>query len=238
MRVPELMDDPALSRELHLEALRGLDRLNRVSRTADTIWKELRTIAREKKLRGKFRPAENQSLSVRVLDIATGSGDTLISLARLAKRDGFEFEFVGADISPTAINHANANAQRKAASVSFVRIDALNDSLPDHFDVVMTSLFTHHLDPEQVISLFKEMKESGAQMILVNDLLRSQLSYWLVWLATRLFSCSAVVRFDGPVSVQAAYTIDEMREMAKKSRFGWLYHQESSALPAAIGLEA
>lgn len=217
MRVPELMDDPALPQELHVEALRGLDRLNRVSLTAETIWEELRTISREKNLRGENGSAESQSICVRVLDIATGSGDTMINLSRLAKRDGVEFEFVGTDISATAINHAIANAQRMNENVSFVRLDVLNDSFPDHFDAIMTSLFTHHLDPEQVVSLFKKMKESGAQMILVNDLRRSQLSYWLVWLATRLFSRSSIVRFDGPVSVQAAYTIDEMKEMAKQA---------------------
>jgi 2-polyprenyl-3-methyl-5-hydroxy-6-metoxy-1,4-benzoquinol methylase len=203
-RIPELMDDPRLDRELHLEALRDLQFINKISGSAQILWSEL----------NKFSAEENQTKPIRVLDIATGSGDILVELARLAKQNNRQIEFTGADISATAIEHAQNKAKSANTQIRFEELDVIKNKIPEGFDVVMTSLFTHHLDPDEVVQLFKNMRESEARMILVNDLVRSKLSYSLVWLATRLFTRSPVVHFDGPVSVRAAYTPEEMRSMA------------------------
>jgi hypothetical protein len=78
----------------------------------------------------------------------------------------------------------------------------------------MCSLFVHHLDPEEAVLLFSKMRQAARRLVVVNDLVRSQWAYAIVWLGTRLLSRSPVVQFDGPVSVQAAYTTQEMRSMA------------------------
>lgn len=258
-RIPELMDDPRLDRELHVEALRGLEVLNKVSGSAQILWSELNKFSLSKQIEpilevdGEVNggtisdttpegpaslegqndelPASRQSIAkqtiakrssrskaagekISVLDVATGSGDILLELAKLSKRNGRQIEFTGADISPTAIAHAEQKAQKAGTPAQFIQRDVIKDGIPKGFQVVMTSLFTHHLDPEEVILLFERMKDSDAQMILINDLVRSELSYSLVWLATRLFTRSPVVHFDGPVSVRASYTPEEMRNMA------------------------
>ncbi len=220
-RIPELMDDPQLDRALHIEALDGLDLLNRLSGASEVLWSEL------KKFDGS---PENDSYrasagtdKLRVLDVATGGGENLIRLARMAASANRNFEFVGTDISPSAIDYANEKAKRSCSGadssdwqsrVTFMQLDALKEKIPSGFDVVMTSLFTHHLDPEDVIALLRNMHASDARMILVNDLVRSRLSYCLVWLASRLLTRSSVVHFDAPVSVRAAFTPGEMRSMA------------------------
>jgi SAM-dependent methyltransferase len=201
-RIPELMDDPRLHPELHIEALHGLEILNKVSGSAQILWSELK----------KVKPLNGETL--KVLDVATGSGDILLELAHLAKRSNRLIEFTGADISKNALTQARQKAENVSAEVHFLQLDVINDGIPSGFDVVMTSLFTHHLDPNDVILLLEKMRGSSAQLILVNDLIRSKLSYSLVWLATRLLTRSPVVHFDGPVSVRAAYTPEEMRNMA------------------------
>lgn len=217
-RVPELMDDPDLDRALHVEALDGLDMLNKLSGSASALWAELRKFENSM---ANGRSVERRT--IRVLDVATGSGDNVIKLAQLAARRNAEFEFVGTDISPTAIDYAQNKATKSAhavspshskLNVSFQKLDVLNEKIPVGFDVVMTSLFTHHLDPGDVVRLLKNMHASGARMILVNDLVRSRMSYAIVWLASRLVTRSHVVHYDGPVSVQASYTPDEMKNMS------------------------
>jgi SAM-dependent methyltransferase len=197
------MDDPRLDQSLHIEALQGLQALNRLSGSASSLWFEIRNI--------KPQPGNP---TVRILDIASGSGDILIALAEFARHTKTNFEFVGADISPTAVSQATEIAQSKNVDVKFFELDVMRDDIPEGFDVVMTSLFTHHLDPDDVIKLLQRMKSSNTRYILVNDLVRSQISYSLVWLATRLCTRSPVVHFDGPVSVRASYTLDEMKNMA------------------------
>lgn len=205
-RVPELMDDPKLDAELHHHALEGLEKLNELSASASIIWSYIRLLSP--------RSSGQQKGKVRVLDLAAGGGDVTIAIAKLAAREQFPLEIVGADISETAKQFAQSKVSESALQIKFLQLDALNDSIDEDFDAVICSLFTHHLDPPEVVALLKKMKGAARQLVIVNDLVRNEMSYALVWLATRVFSKSPVVHFDGPVSVRASYTFDEMEKMA------------------------
>ncbi len=147
----------------------------------------------------------------------TGGGDIPIGLAKRARADGREIEIVASDLSKTALQYAESRAKLNHLAIEFRQIDVLHDSLPDEFDAVITSLFTHHLDPPEVVSLMRNMAAASRKMIIVNDLVRSNLAYWAVWLGTRLLSRSPIVHFDGPVSVQASYTAPELVAMAQQA---------------------
>lgn len=201
-RVPELMDDPELDFESHAEALRGLEKLNLISNSADSLWSEIEPLARQK------------SSPLRILDVATGAGDIPIAIWQRAQQAGLVVEIVGSDISPDALKYASDMARKKSASIKFVKMNVFEDALPVGFDIIMTSLFTHHLDPDDVTLLLKKMSSAANSKVLVNDLVRSQISYALVWLGTRIFSRSPIVHYDGPVSVNASYTNTELQQLA------------------------
>ena len=209
-RVAELMDDPSLDADVHQEALGGLEKLNIISTSADALWQQLRTI----RLVEPTQP-------LRILDLACGGGDIAIALVKKAaqERPSRLINIDALDISDTAVEYATKKARDEQlnSSLRFIQLDVLNDALPENYDAVICSLFTHHLDPPEVVSLMRKMRGSAKKMVIVNDLLRNELSYALVWLGTRIFSRSAVVHYDGPVSVCASYTMDEMRSMAKEA---------------------
>jgi len=200
LREPELMDDGALNRELHEEALRGLSRVNRVSFTAQTLWPPILAFSRKA---GRV---------VSVLDLATGGGDVPIALCSLAKRHGADISFSGCDRSDVALQFANRQSVRLGNRVDFFKLDVVSEEIPTHFDVVISSLFLHHLDPAEVILVLSKM--SHANLALVSDLIRSVPGLFLTHVATRVLSNSNIVRVDGPRSVHAAYTRDEMKRMA------------------------
>ncbi|HEY9755850.1 MAG TPA: methyltransferase domain-containing protein [Oculatellaceae cyanobacterium] len=215
LRVPELMDDPSLPEADHRDALEGLRRLNKISSSTSILWNVLTKIASEYNRSDNHRAEGYRPL--RVLDLATGSGDLLVELARLsdsAQEPQNRFDFTGLDISQTAVNIAQQNARQAGTAVQFQKADIMHDRISSGFDIVMTSLFTHHLDPDGIEVLFRKVYESDAKVFIVNDLVRSTLSFALVWLASRIVTRSHVVHFDGPVSVRAAYTPHELREMA------------------------
>jgi SAM-dependent methyltransferase len=202
-RRPELMDQPGLDAAEHARALQGLGRINRISRSAAIYWPELSRLA-------KARSGE----PMRVLDLASGGGDVPLSLARRAKRSGLELHIDGCDKSFEAMRFAGERAAARGIAVRFFTLDALVDELPAGYDVVISSLFLHHLEEGDAVGLLGRMARAAGRLVLVNDLLRGPVEYALAWVGCRLLSRSRIVRHDGPVSVSAAFTLAEARELA------------------------
>jgi 2-polyprenyl-3-methyl-5-hydroxy-6-metoxy-1,4-benzoquinol methylase len=205
-RKAEIMDEPGLAVERHRAALAGLGRINSWSRSAEILWPRLRTLARQ--LRG--RP-------LRILDVASGGGDIAVRLWQLARYAKVAIEIDGCDVSPTAIDYAERRARDAGASVRFHRLDALRDSIPPGYDVLMCSLFLHHLDEPAAIELLRRMGNAANHMVLVNDLNRSRFGLILAQIGTQILSRSDVVHNDGPQSVRGAFTPDEALELAKRA---------------------
>ena len=203
-RTPELMDQPELDESLHSAALRGLGRINRVSLSASILWPSIADMARDQ----HGRP-------VRVLDLASGGGDVPISLAKRARRAGLDVRIEGCDISPVAVAFASRAVSDAGVPIRFFPLDALNERLPEDYHVLMCSLFLHHLNEDEAITLLRKMADSASSMILVNDLLRSPLGYWLAWAGCRILSRSPVVHHDGPASVRSAFCLAEARTLAE-----------------------
>ena len=208
-RQAELMDDPSLNGNTHRHALASLRRINWLSRSERTVWKE---ILRQARANSGERP-------LTILDLAAGGGDLAIRLASLAERDGVSVTIDGCDISPTALGFAtNQAAAAHCDNVRFFQCDALQQPFPQPtYDVVMCSLFLHHLNEADAILLLHRMKAAATQLVLVDDLRRTRLGYWLAWLGCRIFTRCHVVRIDGPMSVEGAFTSSEALNIAARA---------------------
>lgn len=191
---PELMDDPGLDPGEHRRALEGLRRLNVASAAARRIWVPIQTLADELGCR-----------RLRVLDLACGGGDVAIGLWQLARRSDCQLEILGCDISRVAIDVARSRAAATGAQVDFEVHDVFAN-LPADFDVVMNSLFLHHLNEPDAIRLLRGMASAARQLVLVDDLSRSRWAYATVWLGAHLLCRSPIVRVDGPRSVANAFS--------------------------------
>ena len=201
------MDQPDLDTHLHAHALNGLKRLNRFSRSSAILWRPIHTLCKQ-----------NDAKSLRILDIASGGGEVVLALAQQAARRGLSFEIQGCDISPFAVRYANEQAQSQGVSnVSFTSLNAINDPLPEGFDVIMCSLFLHHLSQSDARTLLAKMAQAAKHLVLVNDLRRTRVGYVLAWMACRMLTRSPIVHVDGPLSVAGAFTVDEARALAQEA---------------------
>lgn len=199
-RQPELMDQPGLSPAEHEQALRGLARINALSGSGRILWPDLQALA------CKLAPKP-----LRVLDVATGGGD----LPRwLYRRSGGAFQITGLDFSETAIELAK---KQSPPQIRFIVGEALRSPLAEEYDVVLCSLFLHHLDEDDIVAFLAKIAGAARCFILANDLERTALGYNLAWVGTRLLSRSPVVHYDGPVSVEGAWTRDEIRQLAERA---------------------
>lgn len=202
---PERMDDPALDAGQHERALRGLRRINRWSGSCRILWPAIHDIARRLN-----RP-------IRVLDVATGGGDVPIGLARRAARANVPIEWAACDVSAQALSFAAECAARAGVRIRLFRHDALTEALPSGYDVITVSLFLHHLEESDALSLLRKAAGAAGYGLLVNDLVRNMPGYLLAWVGTRLLTRSNIVHTDGPLSVRGAYNLDEVRSIAESA---------------------
>ena len=203
----ELMDDPALDAESHLAALRGLRRINRITRSAAILWPAIARAAKE------ISPAP-----LRMLDLACGGGDNALAIAQIVHRRGLALDVHGCDISPVAI----AEARRSASSLGvdpngFFSRDVLGQALPAGYHVIMCSLFLHHLDREQATRMIRRMAEAAERIALVSDLRRTRLGLGMAWVGSRLLTRSPVVHVDAVRSVAGAFVESEVDRMVAES---------------------
>jgi SAM-dependent methyltransferase len=198
------MDHPGLEPNRHSAALRGLTRINALSGASRLLWRPLADLAR------------TTPCPLRVLDLATGGGDVPLRLWRRARRAGLDVRLEGCDISPVAVEHARAAAARAGAPVRFFVHDALAGLPAEGYDAVTCSLFLHHLDEDRAVTLLRNLAAAG-RLVLVHDLQRGLIGWLLAWVVTRLVSRSDVVHTDGPISVEGAFTADEVRVLAERA---------------------
>lgn len=215
-RQAELMDDPSLATADHLHALSALARINAFSGTAGQLAAAIQRLTADAK--PLARPLE-------VVDIACGGGDVTMALARrlarltLAQRRSAQEPAVrvtGIDVSPRAVAHATARAAdariAAGAEVAFAVRDVVADGCPA-CDVATSSLFLHHLDDADAIRVLRALAAAARIGVVVSDLLRSRAGLVLAMLGTTVLSSSWVARVDGPLSVRAARTLSEYRDL-------------------------
>ena len=205
-RQPELMDDPQLDQLLHQQALKGLSRINRLARTHRLLWQPIESYCRE-----------NQLNSVSVLDLGCGSGDLLVWLCSKAHSKGIDLKMTGCDLSPVALEAARHRAEQEKLDAEFLQMDVLDGVLPADQDVVVCSLFLHHLQAGDVVRLLQRMAETARHLLIAQDLLRSRWGYLMCWVGTRLLTRSPIVHVDGPLSVAGAFTQAEIQQLAERA---------------------
>lgn len=203
---PEIIDQPDLDARRHARALEGLERVNFFSRSARIVWRPIESLAREGPL-----------CRLRILDVATGAGDLPIALWWKARRAALEVEIDGCDVSRLAVEYARQQAEEAQAEVRFFQCDALLEPWPGDYDVVISSLFLHHLDEARAVELLRRMAAAAKRLVLVNDLMRSPAGFVLAWLGTRLLTRSDVARADGPRSVEGAFSLDEVGSLCRRA---------------------
>ena len=121
------MDAPDLDPAQHIQALRALARVNRISGVAERVWREILHLRRRSLDRAMDQP-------IRLLDVACGGGDVIVDVARRARSADIALEVHGCDLSPVALEHARHEAARWSVSADFLPRDVLSEGLPTGYD--------------------------------------------------------------------------------------------------------
>lgn len=191
--VDEQMDAPDVDPRELARALRFIRRINLLLRYNASVARRV--------------VAALPSPTATVLDVATGSGDLTLAIARRAPRA----KLIGLDRHAATLAEAT-----RVAHVPLIRGDALALPFADaSIDVVVSTMFLHHLPDDLAVEALREMRRVARTAVVIADLLRETSAYRWITLFTAF--ASPMVRHDARASVAHAFTIDEARSLAERA---------------------
>ncbi|MCU1284726.1 MAG: hypothetical protein JWO13_1076 [Acidobacteriales bacterium] len=202
--IPELLDSDQGSPEEVASSLADLQWLNRYFGGHAATTSLLSRVAHRIGLK-----------EIAFLDVAGATGDVAFAASERLKRRGISMHISVVDRSAS---HLPRSAQRNG-SAAFVG-DALQLPFADaSFDVVGSSLFLHHLEPEQIVSFLNEALRVTRHAVIINDLRRDPI-HLLTAYAGGLIYRSRITRHDSVASVKRAYTPEELRHILNQTDVG------------------
>ena len=153
---------------------------------------------------------ETKNGSISILDVGAGSGE-LLEVAREMIKNPSPL-LVGVDI-----NRASVNTVAARAGIVAVQGDALTLPFADSsFDMVVCSLFLHHLTDDRAVNLIREMYRVARLRFVIIDIHRHALAHFLY----RILGKIALQKFsldDGSLSIRRSFRPDELLALAKRA---------------------
>jgi SAM-dependent methyltransferase len=199
----ELMDGEGVGYEEFRDCLVDLAKVNRLTRAyPPTLSFFDRLLGRARAL---GRPLE-------VVDVGSGYGDMLRAIDAWAVRSRVAVKLTGVDLNPWSRRAAEA-ATPRGRPIHWVTADAFEYRPPSGIDVVVSSLFTHHL-PNPLVAHFLRWMDSTARIgWFVNDLHRHAVPFHFFRHFAKVARFHRFVQHDGPVSIARAFTVSDWERL-------------------------
>ncbi len=201
----EIMDDFSIGGDLLRDTLNKLEKINR--------WLGGNTVT----IKGLAKVLKNKSKekTYTIVDIGCGHGDILRDVAKWGRKNNFKFQLIGIDANQTAINYA------KELSVAYPELefqtqDIFSSSFKERkFDIVLATLFLHHFKEKELTTFLKHTKQQTSIAIIVNDLHRNRLAYYLFMLLSIFISNKMIIE-DGLTSVLRGFKRKDLEKISSK----------------------
>jgi SAM-dependent methyltransferase len=188
----ELMDKPSTYEELRA-CLRDLEKVNQTVLAYSPTLKWLAQFAMKRDAR------------VHIVDVGCGGGDVLRRVGRWASEHGVKVKLTGIDLSPYATRAAR-EFTRNGNGIQWITNNALAYQPDEPVDVVISSLFTHHLEDDAIVQFLRWMEGIAELGWFVNDLHRRKIPYYAFKTLASAMRWHNFVRHDGPVSILRSFS--------------------------------
>ncbi|GAA0582240.1 class I SAM-dependent methyltransferase [Craurococcus roseus] len=208
----EWMDDASATEAEFGSALADLERINRMSLAYRPV---LRWLDRVAEAGGPRR--------LSVLDVGAGGGDMLEAVAAWGAKRGVALDVAGLDRSPWAASHA----EKRGRPGRWITADLFDLDPAERFDVVLCSLFAHHLPDPVLVRFLRWMDARATRGWLISDLHRHPVPWAFVWAGVRVLRMDPMVVHDSTVSIARGFTRADwekaLREAGVEAEIRWAF---------------
>ena len=195
----ELMDDTSLDPQLLNAVLRDVSLANRLLGGNRITQEAVLDII-------SSRPNDNYS----IMDIGCGEGTMLRQLALICRKKNYSVKFIGIDINESAIELAKEYST-DFSEIEYSKHDVTKDTEHElSADIVLCTLTLHHIPNSEVPKFLKSLAKIARKAVVVNDLQRSPLAYYLFKIFSAIFIKTKIARHDGLVSIRRGFKRSEL----------------------------
>lgn len=200
--VGEHLDEPNLDRESYRKAYLDINRCNTLLGGTAITLKAIRKLMNN-------HPKESYT----IFDMGCGDGHMLRSIADAFENEAVALRLVGIDLEEEIVNIAR-EASSSYTSIQFKKADILTMDRIEGCDILLCTLTMHHFKEKDILKFIKKFSELARLGIIINDLERSKLAYYLFKIFSFFFVKSTIAKEDGLTSIQKGFRKPELRQMA------------------------
>lgn len=191
----ELMDDPHLDTRLLQKVYADINRANTVLHGFTLSLGAIEKII-----------GENPRDSYTIMDMGCGDGTMLGKVAAFYRNKPVHLELIGVDFNSKSIALAKENF-KAYSNMRFLELDILAPEARElQCDILLCTLTMHHFDSTEIPIFLNRFVQLSRLGIVINDLQRSKVSYYLFRLYSLLFIKTKIAKHDGLVSIKKAFT--------------------------------
>lgn len=120
----------------------------------------------------------DQTRPIRILDIGSGTCDIPLAITKWARKKSLKIEFTCIETNETALKVASENIKKSGLDSIELRHESIFElNCRQHFDYIIGSLFFHHFQNEQILTIIEKLRSYVFKGILINDLRRNPISF-------------------------------------------------------------
>lgn len=173
---------------------------------------------------------------MRIVDLATGSGDIPRLIVDYARKIGARVEIDAVDRQAATLEIAT-KLSAGYSEISYHQANILEWNGLQDYHIALCSLALHHFSDEDAVSVSRRCRELSKRFVLVTDLRRGFLLQAGVYILTALIFRESMTRFDARISAQRAFSFSEMRDLAIRAGWENFGHRKFRFARQAIWLE-
>lgn len=206
---PELMDDFALEGEILRDALDKIASINKLLGGNNVTLHGVKTLIND----------QQNKKEISILDVGCGNGDMLRTLADYGQKNKINFKLTGVDANAFTIKHAEG-LSAAYENISYDCFDIFSDAFKaKDFDIILCTLTLHHFKDSEILALMNSFHQQANLGVVINDLHRSKLAYYLFNAICFVFSLNEMSRKDGLVSILRGFKKADLQRYSTELKF-------------------
>jgi hypothetical protein len=199
---PEFLDSLDCDPQLAFSSYKFMELINRFAGGTKTV----------KNFLEKEFSRNGGNRSMRILDMGSGTCDIPLAITKWARKRSQIIEFTCIETNETALKIASENIKKSGFdSIELKHENIFEFNCRQYFDYAIGSMFFHHFQDQQILTLIKKLSSYVLRGILINDLRRNFMCF---------AGCSALVCFlpkdlkhDALLSIRKGFKSDELNRL-------------------------